>query len=306
MRTGLVVSLIASTVLGAGALIVARVWMPSHGGHPGAPGGAAIATVPVVTAAVAIPYGAKLEEKDLAVSNWPVSAAPPGAYSSIQQVLYQPGGAPIALTPMSVKEPLLPAKLSGPGGRFSLAQVIGPGMRAYTIGVNETSGGGGHVMPGDRVDVVLTRDLTSAPGPDSVNGRRMVSTVVVENLRVLGMDLNANPSSSQPAVARTATLEVTAQDAVRLALAGQAGSLSLALRRIGADQPEATRPMLVKDLGGADIAAAASPAERKPLRGEVPARRAPQGALAGGTITVVEGASSANVAVPSERFMGGQ
>src|SRR5579872_6271003 len=108
MRTGLVVSLITSTVLGAGALIVARVWMPSHGAHANGAGGSAIATVPVVTAAVPIPYGAKLEEKDLAVSNWPVGAVPPGAYTSIQQILYQPGGAPIALTPMSVKEPLLP------------------------------------------------------------------------------------------------------------------------------------------------------------------------------------------------------
>jgi pilus assembly protein CpaB len=304
MRTGLVVSLIASTVLGAGALIVARVWMPSHAAHAAGPAGPAMATVPVVTAAAPIPYGQKLEEKDLTVSNWPANAAPPGAYSSIQQILYQQGGAPIALTPMSIKEPILPAKLSGPGGRFSLAQVIGPGMRAYTIGVNETSGGGGHVMPGDRVDVVLTRDMTSAPGPDSINGRRMVSTVVGENLRVLGMDLNANPSSSQPAVARTATLEVSAQDAVKLALAGQAGTLSLALRRIGADQPEPVRPMLVKDLGAVDVAGSGAPAAHRPLRGEAPVRRAPQAAPTGGTVTVVEGATSANVAVPSERFMG--
>jgi pilus assembly protein CpaB len=304
MRTGLIASLIASTVLGAGALVVARVWMPAHGAHGGGAAGPAIATVPVVTAAVPIPYGEKLQEKDLAVSNLPVSAAPPGAYSSVQQILYQPGGAPIALTPMSVKEPILPAKLSGPGGRFSMAQVIGPGMRAYTIGVNETSGGGGHVMPGDRVDVVLTRDLTSAPGPDSVNGRRMVSTVVGENLRVLGMDLNANPSSSQPAVARTATLEVTAQDAVKLALAGQAGTLSLALRRIGADQPEPVRPMLVKDLGAVDFGGSTATVAHKTLRGETPARRTPLGVPMGGTVTIVEGANRANVAVPSERYMG--
>jgi pilus assembly protein CpaB len=303
MRTGLVVSLVASTLLGGGALVVARVWMPAHGAHGAGGAGQAMATVPVVTAATPIPYGEKLQEKDLTVVNWPASAVPAGAYSSIQQVLYQPGGAPVALEPMSVKEPVLAAKLSGPGGRFSLAQVIGPGMRAYTISVNETSGGGGHVMPGDRVDVVLTRELAAAPGPDNVNGRRLVSNVVVEDLRVLGMDLNANPSSSQPAVARTATLEVTAQDAVRLALAAQAGTLSLALRRIGADKPEPTKPMLIRDLGAADVAAGGAPKPARAASDAAPrraARSAPN--FTGGTVKVVEGAQSADVAVPAERF----
>ena len=300
MRLGLIISLIASTVLGAGALLIARLWIPGHAAGAAAPASQAIATVPVVTAAIPIPYGAKLEEKYLTVSRLPANAAPVGAYSSVQQILFQPGGAPLALTPMSAREPVLPAKLSGPGGRFSLAQVIGPGMRAYTIGVNETSGGGGHVMPGDRVDVVLTRDLTSSPGPDSINGRRMVSTVVEENLRVLGMDLNANPSSDQPAVARTATLEVTAQDAVKLALAGQAGTLSLALRRIGADQVEPVRPMLVKDLGAFDSSPAA-PIGLRPHVGTGP-KHAPGAPAASGTVTVVEGATRASVAVPTEHF----
>lgn len=256
-----------------------------------------MATVPVVTAAMPIPYGAKLEEKYLTVARLPAAAAPPGSYSSIQQILFQSGGAPIALTPMSVMEPVLPAKLSGPGGRFSLAQVIGPGMRAYTIGVNEISGGGGHVMPGDRVDVVLTRDLGAAPGADSVNGRRMASAVVSENLRVLGMDLNANPSSAQPAVARTATLEVTAQDAVKLALAGQAGTLSLALRRIGADQPEPVRSMMTRDLGQFD-----TPAASKSGHEHSSPKHSADAAPGGGTVRVVQGEIGASVAVPAERF----
>jgi pilus assembly protein CpaB len=298
MRLGLVISLIASTVLGAGALLVARIWMPSHAAGAAATQ-SALATVPVVTAAIAIPYGVKLEEKYLTVARLPASAAPAGAFSSVQQVLYQAGGAPIALTPMSPREPVLSAKLSGPGGRFSLAQVISPGMRAYTIGVNETSGGGGHVMPGDRVDIVLTRDLSAAPGPDSINGRRMVSSVVCPNLRVLGMDLNANPTSTTPAIARTATLEVTPQDAVRLALAAQAGTLSLALHRIGADQVEPVRPMLVRDLGAFDLPPA--PAASAPrLRGRERRPSAPEGGA--GSVTVIQGDARTSVAVPSERF----
>jgi pilus assembly protein CpaB len=259
----------------------------------------AIATVPVVTAAIAIPYGVKLEEKYLTVSQLPTSAAPAGSYSSVQQVLSQTGGAPIALTPMSPREPVLAAKLSGPGGRFTLAQAISPGMRAYTISVNETSGGGGHVMPGDRVDVVLTRDLSAAPGPDSINGRRIISSVVSPNLRVLGMDLNANPTSTTPSTARTATLEVTPQDAVRLALAAQAGTLSFALRRIGADQIDPVRPMLVRDLGSSDAASTPTATAPRPSRLRGPERRPEGGA---GSVTIVQGDARTSVAVPSERF----
>lgn len=302
MRLGLVISLIASTVLGAGALLVARVWMPSRPALA-ATDQSAIATVPVVTAAIPIPYGVKLEEKYLTVSHLPASAAPAGSYSSVQQVLNQQGGAPVALTPMSPREPVLSAKLSGPGGRFTLAQVIEPGMRAYTIGVSETSGGGGHVMPGDRVDILLTRDLSAAPGPDSINGRRMVSSIVCPNLRVLGMDLNANPTSTTPQVARTATLEVTPQDAVRLALAAQAGNLSLALHRIGADQVDAVRPMLVRDLGSFDAptsSAAAAP-HAPHLRGPERRPSTPEA----GSVTVVQGEAKTSVAVPSERFSQG-
>ena len=298
MRTGLVISLIASTVLGAGALLVARLWIPGHPANAQVAGAETIATVPVVTAALPIPYGTKLEPKYLAVSRLPANAAPPGAFTSVQQVLYQPGGAPIALMPMSTMEPVLPAKLSGPGGRFSMAQVIGPGMRAYTISVSETSGGGGHVTPGDRVDVVLTRDLGAAAGSDSVNGKRMVSSEVVENLRVLGMDLNANPTSKQPAAPRTATLEVTAQDAVKLALAAQAGALSLALRRIGADQPEPVRPMQVRDLGEFNDLSPLAHSSRSPHK----AARRTESAGGGAAVTVVQGSTSSSVVVPTESF----
>ena len=298
MRTGLIVSLIASTVLGAGALLVARIWIPGHTANAAVSSDGQMATVPVVTAAIAIPYGTKLEAKYLAVSRLPANAAPPGAFTSVQQILYQPGGAPIALMPMSTMEPVLPAKLSGPGGRFSMAEVIGPGMRAYTISVSETTGGGGHVTPGDRVDVVLTRDLP-AVAADTTATRRIVSSVVVENLRVLGMDLNANPTSKQPAAPRTATLEVTAQDAVKLALAAQAGGLSLALRRIGAEQIEPVRPMQVRDLGEFNDLSPVSAS-----RGAHKAKSAKQTAerAGGSSITIVQGATSSSVVVPAESF----
>ena len=98
---------------------------------------------------------------------------------------------------MTVLEPILPADISGPGERLTLAALIADGHRAYTIGVTEVTGDGGHVLPGDRVDVVLTRELQETNGP---TGKRFISGIILQNLKVLGMDQNANPSSTQPAV----------------------------------------------------------------------------------------------------------
>jgi pilus assembly protein CpaB len=123
---------------------------------------------------------------------------------------------------------VLPAKLSGPGARASVAAELAPGMRAYAIAVTDVTSVGGHALPGDRVDVVLMRNT------DPEGGKKILrSEVVIQNVRLLGVGLNADPTSTKPATAATATLEVTMQDAQKLALAGDLGALSLALRPTG-------------------------------------------------------------------------
>ena len=171
-------------------------------------------------------------------------------------------------------------------------------MRAYTIGVTEVAGGGGHVMPGDRVDVVLTRDLSSAqPTMDGGHGGKLVSDLVIQNVRVLGMDLNIDPASTHPTVAHTATLEVSVEDAERLSLAAQAGAMSLALRRTGAAEVKSVRPMLTADLGAG--AAGASVARRHDAGRRVTANRP------GAAVIVVHGEHSETMAVPAERIGAG-
>jgi pilus assembly protein CpaB len=300
MRIATIASLAASAALGLGALFVARFWLPSQNGAPAAlHPAAATPGVPVVLAAVPIAYGEKLEAKDLILARLPVDAAPPGAYASVDQVMRQDGGgAPVALTAMAPHEPVLPAKLSGAGARATLAAMIDQGFRAYTIGVTEVAGGGGHVMPGDRVDVVLTRDLASGSATEGHGSptSKLVSDVVIQNVRVLGMDLNVDPNSTHPAVAHTATLEVDVRDAERLALAGQAGSLSLALRRTGAAEIAQVRAVGSGDLGAGGVANAGAQPRR--------ARGGRRGAepQAGASVVVVDGDKGASVTVP--RFGG--
>jgi pilus assembly protein CpaB len=175
-------------------------------------------------------------------------------------------------------------------------------MRAYTIGVSDVAGVGGHALPGDRVDVVLTCNLSDLSG--SSQGKRLVSGLVLQNVRVLGMDLNADPSSTKAAVAHTVTLEVSPADAEKLALAAQAGTLSLALRRTGSAEVAPVKPMAVFDLSGAGVRVGEGWI-RNPGDAHAPTHAARPPAPRGRTILVVHGDATTTVEVPSERFGGG-
>jgi pilus assembly protein CpaB len=305
MRTGTVISLGASAMLGVGALVVAKLWLPQAGHNDllKAPT-SAVATQPVVVASADIPYGAKLDASRLTVEHLPVGTAPKGAFSDPAQIISQTGGPPIALTPMVAHEPILPGKLSGAGARPTVAAVIGDGMRAYTIGVSDVAGGGGHVLPGDRVDVVLTCNLNDFNTKGAADGKRLVSGVVLQNVRVLGMDLNADPSSTTAAVAHTTTLEVSPQDAEKLALAAQAGTLSLALRRTGNAEISPLKPVAVFDLSGVGVRVGEGWAHGAP-QPNAKSRGGPRGVARTRSIIVVHGEASSAVEVPAERYGAG-
>lgn len=237
MRLATIISLGASAILGIGALVVARVWLPSPEKET-----KALAMAPVVVASRPIAFGTKLDAKNLAVVNLPADATPTGAYRSINDVIKLDGGAPVALVAMSPREAVLPTKLSGAGARASMAAVITPGMRGYTIRVSDVAGVGGHVLPGDRVDVLLARQIEGG-GDQAIE-----ADVVLQNVRVLGINLNADQASTDKATPKTTTLEVTVADAGRLSIASKIGALSLALRRTGASELEPTRVMRLSDL----------------------------------------------------------
>jgi pilus assembly protein CpaB len=240
MRVVTIVSLGASAVLGLAALFVAKAVLPNQGQSKTAIlAQQPVAGVPVVVAKGDLKFGDRLDAGKVTILHVPANAVPTGAFTTVEQVLAQDnGGAPVALTQIAAKELLLPTKLSGPGARPSVAVEIADGFRAYTIRVSDVTGVGGHALPGDRVDVVLTRDLTPE-GPT----RNYISEVVIQNIRVLGVDLNADLVANKPATPSTATLEVSVQDAQKLAVAADLGKLSLALRKTGAAELAPTAPM---------------------------------------------------------------
>jgi pilus assembly protein CpaB len=120
-------------------------------------------------------------------------------------------------------------------------------MRAVTIRVNDVDGVAGFVLPGDRVDVALTRQA------DKVN----TNDVVLQNVKVLAIDQIADERTDKPAIARAVTLEVNATDAQKVALASTVGNLSLMLRRAGEARAAATRRVTLGDLSNGMLSAAA-------------------------------------------------
>jgi pilus assembly protein CpaB len=141
---------------------------------------------------------------------------------------YLPKGVPIARSAMVQ-----------PGTRGFLAAVLPKGKRAITIQVSEVAGMSGLVLPGDRVDIILTY---SVPG-SVIDADRDIraSETLLSNLRVLALDQRmetGRPLRDEegnlitPPVARTATLQVAPDEAEMITLATQLGDLSLVLNSV--------------------------------------------------------------------------
>lgn len=159
----------------------------------------------------------------------------------------------VARRRIMANEPISPEALIQRGDRGIGAAVITPGMRALSIPISETSAAGGFIMPGDYVDVVLTANIRSAVDtnksglsrfdfPDGDTIINYASETVLENVKVLAIDqsLSQNSAEQGPArIGRTATLEVTPNNAARLLIASNMGSLTLTLRSIVKEQETA-------------------------------------------------------------------
>ncbi len=129
-------------------------------------------------------------------------------------------------------EPIQARKIVRAGDSGFMAAFLDPGMRAMSTPVSVESAAGGFILPGDRVDVVLTRQVeVPNPANPETTVTRNVSATVMQNLKVLAIDQTVQaPTDESAVVGATATLEVNSRDAETLALARAEGTLSLILR----------------------------------------------------------------------------
>jgi pilus assembly protein CpaB len=197
-----------------------------------------IATKTIVVAAKPLRFGNELAAGSLREVEWPDKALPSGAFSKIEDVVG--GGKRVALTAIEPNEPVLSSKVTGPGQRATLSAMLRDGLKAATVRVNDIDGVGGFVLPGDHVDVSLTRQIDKA---------NATTEVVLQNVRVLAIDQIADERIDKPSVVKAVTLEVDVVGAQKLSLAASVGSLTLMLRKAGEATSQYTRKITLDDLG---------------------------------------------------------
>ena len=175
-----------------------------------------------------------------AVAEEPPAARPDGAVASVTRVAANLAAGnsksdyagSVVREPILAGEPIVSRKIVRAGDSGYMAAYLVPGMRAMAIRVTVETAAGGFILPGDRVDVLLTRETTlSNMGAQESDRSKFASSTVMQNIKVLAIDQSTRADDDEQAVVgATATLEVGPRDAEALALAKSEGELSLVLR----------------------------------------------------------------------------
>jgi len=240
MRT--IATFAVAIFLGVVAVMLTRGYVSSVTQRVAAPTGAG--TVAVVVAAQPMDRGVVLEPNFLKVVNLPADAVPANVFHAVSELTGTKDQQRLALRSLVANEPVLANYVSGPGGKLNLSGTVGAGMRAVTLRSTDVTGVGGFVLPGDRVDILLTRAAGNGNGTT-------LTQVLAENIRVLGVDQSANDEADKPVVSKAITVEVTPEQASAISLGQSVGTVSLTLRHVADDAPLAHKAMDVGDLGPA-------------------------------------------------------
>jgi pilus assembly protein CpaB len=233
---------------------------------------ARLQTVGIVVAVVDIPLGSTINPNQVALSPWPKDNYP-------KDVVVDPKVAVgrTALRDFVRGEPVVESKLvplNKASGLLSLR--VPPGMRAFSVKVNEVVGVGGFIVSDSRVDVVVTTSLSSR------NQQDQFSKIVLEDVRVLAAGRETEQKDNKPVTVNTVTLAVTPEEVEKLALATNDGKIQLVMRNFADNTLVMTggidKGRLLSSFRSAPIApAAGSPTEKKPRR---VSRKAPSHAAA--------------------------
>ncbi len=212
--------------------------------------------VPVVVANSDLTFGTKLDQSQLRVVNFPKESVPEGSYAEIDSVV----GHTTKIF-LAAREPVLRSKLSTVGGGLSMRVVTS--LRASSVDVKLASSVSGFVLPGDRVDVLVTIDR-----PGSVGLNDAVTRTILQNVEVLasGPKTEQKDKEDKPSDIQTVTLLVDPEGAERLALGMHEGKIHLTLRN-----PEDADTLTLASVSTRQILGNAAAPEPRP---SAPARRA--------------------------------
>ncbi len=182
-----------------------------------------VETTPVVITAKQLGFAHKLVAEDLAIINWPSANLPENVFNSIEALIGTENDGPRYITRrLDPGEPLLASKVTGFGEDIGVNTLLEPGTRAFAIRVDVASGVSGFIQPGDEVDIYWTgRNLD-----------QVITRLVLEKVKIIAIDQQADQDILRPTVARTVTLQVSPDIVANLVQFQSSGKLTLSLRGV--------------------------------------------------------------------------
>ena len=176
----------------------------------------------VAVAKVAIPLGSKIIPEQIMVVQFPKESTPDGAFESPEKLAGR-----VAVVNIAAREPITEARLAPEGTAAGLSAVIPEGYRAMTVKVDDAAGISGFIQPGTLVDVVVVIDPREGSGMQDP-----VSKIVLQNIKVLanGQNIDKPKDEREANSVKAVTLQVTPEQAEKLALAANEGKLQLVMR----------------------------------------------------------------------------
>jgi pilus assembly protein CpaB len=200
----------------------------------------------VAVAKVAIPVGTKIIPEQVMMVQFPKESTPDGTFENVDKLTGR-----VAVVNIAAREPITDARLAPEGTAGGLSAVIPEGYRAMTVKVDDVVGISGFIMPGTLVDVVVV--ITPE---DAANGRGPISKIVLQNIKVLANGQNIDKPENQRDAnsVKAVTLQVTPEQAEKLALASSEGRLQLVMRNSIDQGDEETTGVNKRTLLGGDRA----------------------------------------------------
>ena len=176
-----------------------------------------VKTIPVVVAAVDIPYGEKINSFQLKIIDWPSDSVPTGIYSTKEQVIDK-----ISRDDFYTDEPISEKRMSIHIIGSTLSTLIDKEYRAIAVRVDDVVGVAGFVLPGNNVDVLATK-------VDKITNQSITQTKL-QNIRVLAVDQDDSHDKNKPAIVRAVTLQLKPEQAEVMVQAMREGTIQLTLR----------------------------------------------------------------------------
>jgi pilus assembly protein CpaB len=200
----------------------------------------------VAVAKVAIPLGTKIIPEQIMMVQFPAESMPDGTFDNVDKLAGR-----VAVVNIAAREPITDSRLAPEGTAAGLSAVIPEGYRAMTVKVDDVVGISGFIMPGTLVDVVVV--ITPE---EPTNGRGPISKIVLQNIKVLanGQNIDKPENERDANSVKAVTLQVTPEEAEKLALASSEGRLQLVMRNSIDQGDEETKGVNKQTLLGGDRA----------------------------------------------------